>query len=218
MLENVRGLASARFAGYRSQVRESLSVLGYRSHWQLIFASEHGVPQLRPRFVLVALKERYFDAFEWPAPEGSPVTVGDALRHQMEVDGWTGAASWADRAQGIGPTIVGGSRKHGGADLGPSRAKEGWLKLSVDGRGIADAPPSSLHPANHLPRLTLRMVARLQGFPDDWEFQGRKTSAYRQIGNAFPPPVAQALGTRIAKALRSRSGSAHPPVAAPAFS
>jgi DNA (cytosine-5)-methyltransferase 1 len=45
------------------------------------------------------------------------------------------------------------------------------------------------------------MVARLQGFPDDWHFTGRKTAAYRQIGNAFPPPVAQALGHAIAAAL-----------------
>jgi DNA (cytosine-5)-methyltransferase 1 len=45
------------------------------------------------------------------------------------------------------------------------------------------------------------MVARLQGFPDDWKVTGRKTAAYRQVGNAFPPPVAQALGTAIAAAL-----------------
>ncbi len=45
------------------------------------------------------------------------------------------------------------------------------------------------------------MVARLQGFPDDWKITGRKTAAYRQVGNAFPPPVARALGTAIAAAL-----------------
>jgi DNA (cytosine-5)-methyltransferase 1 len=45
------------------------------------------------------------------------------------------------------------------------------------------------------------MVARLQGFPDSWEFAGRKTAAYRQVGNAFPPPVARALGAAIHRAL-----------------
>ncbi len=53
------------------------------------------------------------------------------------------------------------------------------------------------------------MVARLQGFPDSWQFTGRKTAAYRQVGNAFPPPVARALGTAIAAALNG-GGSAEP--------
>ena len=47
------------------------------------------------------------------------------------------------------------------------------------------------------------LVARLQGFPDTWQFSGSKTAAYRQVGNAFPPPVARALGLAIATALNS---------------
>jgi DNA (cytosine-5)-methyltransferase 1 len=49
----------------------------------------------------------------------------------------------------------------------------------------------------------MAMVARLQGFPADWTITGRKTAAYRQVGNAFPPPVARALGTAIAAALNA---------------
>jgi DNA (cytosine-5)-methyltransferase 1 len=45
------------------------------------------------------------------------------------------------------------------------------------------------------------MVARIQGFKDDWRFVGRKTAAYRQVGNAFPPPVAEAVGHSIRAAL-----------------
>ena len=51
------------------------------------------------------------------------------------------------------------------------------------------------------PRLTIRMVARLQGFTDDWKVLGKKTASYRQVGNAFPPPVAQAVAFQIAGAL-----------------
>ena len=47
------------------------------------------------------------------------------------------------------------------------------------------------------------MVARLQGFPDSWAFAGKKTVAYRQVGNAFPPPVARAVATQIAIALKA---------------
>jgi DNA (cytosine-5)-methyltransferase 1 len=73
--------------------------------------------------------------------------------------------------------------------------------MGVDGLGIADEVPGPLFPADQRPRLTVAMVARLQGFPDDWTITGRKTAAYRQVGNAFPPPVARALGTAIAAAL-----------------
>jgi DNA (cytosine-5)-methyltransferase 1 len=45
------------------------------------------------------------------------------------------------------------------------------------------------------------MTARIQGFPDEWQFSGRKTATYRQIGNAFPPPVAAAVARQISTAL-----------------
>jgi DNA (cytosine-5)-methyltransferase 1 len=60
------------------------------------------------------------------------------------------------------------------------------------------------------PKLTTRMVARIQGFPDSWEFSGRKTAAYRQVGNAFPPPVARALGEAIRRALEAEAEAASP--------
>jgi len=55
-----------------------------------------------------------------------------------------------------------------------------------------------------MPRLTVRMVARIQGFPDNWIFAGKKTSSYRQVGNAFPPPVAAAVAGQIYKCLSLR--------------
>ena len=77
--------------------------------------------------------------------------------------------------------------------------------------GIANSAPLSDMPLDHIPKLTLRMVARIQSFPDSWEFAGGKTASYRQIGNAFPPLVAKALGTSIlalltGKPSRSKQG------------
>jgi DNA (cytosine-5)-methyltransferase 1 len=202
LLENVRGLATARFDGYRAQVLARLHWLGYETWWDLVNASDHGVPQLRPRFVLVALRQPWAAWFRRPVRSpGRAPTVTETIGDLMGSRGWPGAAAWRVRANAIAPTIVGGSRKHGGPDLGPTRARAAWRQLGVDGLGIADHIPGPDYPIDQMPKLTVRMVARLQGFPDSWQIVGRKTTAYRQVGNAFPPPVARALGTAIASAL-----------------
>jgi DNA (cytosine-5)-methyltransferase 1 len=204
LLENVRGLSLPRFAAYRQHVLDRLAELGYAADWRLLHASDYGVPQLRPRFVLIAMRPEDFTYFSWPEPTGPPPTVGETLRDLMATNAWPGAAAWAKRANDIAPTIVGGSKKHGGADLGPTRAKRAWREMGVDALGVADAAPSATDPVTLLPKLTCEMVARLQGWNDtkyQWTFTGRKTSNYRQIGNAFPPPVAHALGVSIRRAL-----------------
>ncbi len=201
MLENVRGFATKRFEPYRQWLGDELRELGYESDWRLLTASDFGVPQLRPRFVLVAMRPQYAKRFEWPKATGAPQSVGEALADLMAARGWPGAAAWAQQANAIAPTIVGGSKKHGGPDLGPTRARKAWLTLGVDGLGLADEPPPPDLSPGVLPRLTVRMVARLQGFPDNWTISGRKTAAHRQVGNAFPPPVARAVGSAIRGAL-----------------
>lgn len=202
MVENVRGLLDPVFRDYRRLIQEDLESLGYRVFWRLLHASDFGVPQLRPRTILVALRPEYAGGFGWPRPAGGlPKTVGDALYSHMASRGWRGAEQWRQRANGIAPTLVGGSKKHGGPDLGPTRARRAWAALGVDGRSVANEAPDPEY--SGMPRLTVRMAAALQGFPEDWEFTGPKTSAYRQVGNAFPPPVARAVGEAIARALNS---------------
>lgn len=201
MIENVRGLSADKFKDYRSRVVRQVIKLGYEVRWELLNACDYGVPQLRPRTILVALLPRFAEQFYWPEPQLSPPSVGGTLIDLMSANGWRGAKQWASRADSIAPTIVGGSKKHGGPDLGPTRAREKWRQLGIDGLGIADAAPTKNFPMNGLPRLTSRMVARIQGFPDTWLFAGTKTAAYRQIGNAFPPPVANSVGTSIRRAL-----------------
>jgi DNA (cytosine-5)-methyltransferase 1 len=200
LLENVRGLLDPKFADYRQQIIDKLEGLGYKAEWKLIQAAWHGVPQLRPRAILVALRPEYWDHFQWPEPSTeNPVTVGEALYKEMSSLGWKQAKEWKKTANKVAPTLVGGSKKHGGADLGPTRAKAAWAALGVDGKGVADSAPDA--DFEGMPRLTVQMAAIIQGFPKQWKIAGKKTSAYKQVGNAFPPPVAFQVGQAIQQAV-----------------
>ena len=198
IIENVRGILDAVFEDYRTFIAGQLS--GFWTDWRLLNASDYGVPQLRPRVNFVAIQKGWEGGFSWPTPQTEKApTVGETLYTMMASNGWKGAKLWKKRASEIAPTLVGGSKKHGGPDLGPTRAKKAWAALGVDGMGIADDAP--LPNFVGMPRLTVKMAAKIQGFPDDWQFAGGKTAAYRQVGNAFPPPVACAVATNVRRCL-----------------
>ncbi len=206
MLENVRGFLDRNFAEYRLKITREVEAQGYKTFWKLLNSADFGVPQSRIRAVFVALKEEYAEHFMWPSPSSpKEATVGDVLFEEMSSNGWALANEWKVRANGIAPTLVGGSKKHGGADLGPTRAKKAWALMGVDAHGVADNPPDINFVGS--PRLTVKMASLIQGFPSDWQFFGKKTPAYRQVGNAFPPPVAKAVGIAIANALRFETSS-----------
>ncbi|WP_097983358.1 DNA cytosine methyltransferase [Streptomyces sp. f150] len=224
MIENVRGLLEPRekFQDYREHLLERLESMGYKKcYWEVLEAKNYGVPQLRPRAILVALKEAYLPFFAQTKPEKLPVrTVGDALKATMakrfaEIDdprATDALKKWQEKAsKGVAPTLVGGSKKHGGADLGPTRAKKAWAALGVCGLGVANDSEEMKKQESYErdlfsaagPKLTVEQAAIIQGFPPSWKFKGRKTAAYRQVGNAFPPPVAQAVGEQIIAALKA---------------
>src|SRR5690606_4151008 len=115
LIENVPGLLSPKFDSYRAQIRWHFEKLGYRFFIHRFNACDFGVPQLRPRVTIVALKEHLAPAFRWPAPSLlPPPTVGEALYDLMAANGWEGAEDWKGVAAGVAPTVVGGSKKHGG--------------------------------------------------------------------------------------------------------
>ena len=202
MIENVPGLMDMKFGEFRADLETQLEKMGYVSIWQVLNASNYGVSQLRPRVMFLALHKNVATHFSFPPPLSSPPpTVGEALYNLMAEKGWRKAIEWKEKANRIAPTLVGGSKKHGGPDLGPTRAKKAWASLAVNGHLIAASAPEPDFDAD--PYLTVKMCARLQGFPDEWSFFGKKTASYRQVGNAFPPPVAAAVGKQLYRALEA---------------
>lgn len=258
MIENVRGILEPPevFIDYRSYILSELRDCGYavpaiedhwlpekqdlamRGVWRRLDASDFGVPQLRPRAILVAIRKDILEQngteFVWPQglartqasvvgklrksmrercedfwdrnQDGEPAAPGDRTGKRVFYDWLIHAKKAKDAGRGVAPTLVGGSRKHGGADLGPTRAKRAWEALGINAMGVAndrkecDPERDLFRPAG--PMLTVEQAAIIQGFPQDWDFQGKKTARYRQVGNAFPPPVAEAVGRAIAAVLR----------------
>lgn len=202
MLENVRGFLDPKFTEYREHILESIKALGYKVQIKLLNASDFGVPQLRPRVIIIGIRNDIKSEFEYPTGETMKApTVGETLKELMGANGWNGLSLWVNQANRIAPTIVGGSKKHGGPDLGPVRARTAWAELGVDGSGIADEAPAK--DFEGMPKLTKEMIALIQGFPPDWNFGKKKTAACRMIGNAFPPPVAKAIGLEIRRCLEN---------------
>jgi DNA (cytosine-5)-methyltransferase 1 len=203
LIENMPGLVDkAGFEPVRRELHDELEHLGFKLFWQVLNAQDFGVPQKRLHGFMVALKPERIGGFAWPTPTTGPArTVGETLLSSMQSRGWPGAVEWAERAGEPAPTIVGGSKKRGGADLGPRGSKEKWARLGVNGGTVADHVPDADFQGD-LVSLTVRQVALLQGFPPDWVIPGAKTAAYRQVSQVVPPPLAAAVGAAIARALR----------------
>ncbi|MEI5011487.1 DUF6339 family protein [Streptomyces sp. PmtA] len=204
LVENVPDLVEGLdFLADRTWIEEELRGAGYRTDWHVLNAADFGVPQNRSSGFLIALQEPYFARFSWPVPEEKPSpTVGQVLGASMAAQGWAGAERWIKGADRAAPALVGGSDRRGGADLGPTGSKKAWAALGVNGSSLGDEPPGADFPADGHPRLTVDQAAMIQAIPADWRLFGGKTSRYRQIGHAMPPPLATAVGRAIATALR----------------
>ncbi|WP_215455714.1 DNA cytosine methyltransferase [Streptomyces sp. ATCC 21386] len=209
LIENVPGLAdSDAYQPFRDFARAELAHLGYEFSWFVVNAVDFGVPQNRKQGVLVAVKQSLAEAFRPPTPTVSePATVGVVLGPSMASHGWQDAARWAAQADQPAPTLVGGSKNRGGADLGPTGAKRKWATMGVNAHTVGDRIPGQdfvWDPElgrDNMVKITTEQAALLQGFPESWEIAGLKTARYRQVGHATPPPVGEALGQAIAEAL-----------------
>lgn len=215
LMENVKGLLSHDGGRTFETIRHEVEKAGYSLQWKILNASYHGVGQARERIVMIGIRDDLADriSFEYPEPDDRQTTLRDALDGVPDSSG----ASYSEKKAKVLDLVPPGGCW---VDLPQDIARE-YMKSSYDSpggkRGMArrlswDRPCLTLttspsqkqtercHPDETRP-LTVREYARVQSFPDDWEFAGGIGSQYRQIGNAVPVEMARRIGVQIIKAL-----------------
>lgn len=222
MMENVAGLAGSKFNEYLLEHLASLYNLGYTVFSRVLSAADFGVAQNRRRLFLVGIRgDQKGEAFSFPTPTHGEglipfVTVREALRDAPEdipnkakivfcknpVLRKSPFAGMMFNGKGrplndVGlshtvPASAGGNRTHIVDTAGV--VKEYHTHL------LAGKPPRSGE-LKGVRRLTVRESARLQSFPDSFDFSGRQSARYSQVGNAVPPNLARAVVRQIDKSL-----------------
>lgn len=220
-MENVKGLARS---SYLDEVCERLAGMGYEVSADVLDAADFGVPQNRERLFVVGTLNTP-SRFWFPDPTvDEPTPCGEVLGAEPVGDPASAAITWAKNPVVRGSPHSGMLLNGGGRPLDPD-APAPTIPASAGGNNtpvvdpvgvvaeywrhlVGGGEPRSGEVEGSVRRLSARECARLQGFPDDFEFEGSDTSRFRQIGNAVPPAVAEALGGAVLEAL---SGAADPP-------
>lgn len=212
LFENVAGLPSHNSGQTLEVVLAAFNQLGYRLQWRVLNALDYEVPQKRQRFILVGTKPGV--EFQFPQKCDHILTVKDALlnvpsspgtlysetkRRVMELIPPGG--NWRNLPDELARRYMGANYFSGGGKTGVAR-RLSWDEPSL---AILTSPGQKMtercHPAEIRP-LTIRESARIQTFPDDWQFKGGVGSQYRQIGNAVPVQFAYCLGKQIVESLQ----------------
>lgn len=195
LFENVRGLMY-RNKDYLDVIIRELENLGYVVEFKLLNAVDYSVPQNRERVIVVGHRGE----FSYPVVHKKRITAGEALGDlamQSHADSKFLTASM--------DTYVAKYEK-ASACITPRDLHLDRPARTVTCRNLAGAT-GDMHrlalPDGRRRRLTVREAARLQSFPDWFEFQGSETSAFNQIGNAVPPMLAYAIAGSIRACLES---------------
>lgn len=214
VFENVDGFLHAKHSSHLADITSRFRKAGYQVEIHRIHAEDFGIAQERSRILVIGMRDELAGSFRMPPtfPERR-MDIGTALVDLMEANGWKGARKWArDRAeqpvfgrdgsivaQGVlASTIV--TRRCAPREKEAAR----WTKKCVNIAGLPDAAPTADEGSNtdFMPALTARMRARLQDFPDDWQFVGGKQATADQIGNAVPVRMAAAVGLALFSAIK----------------
>lgn len=219
MAENVKGLLEHDHGRTIDTIKSVIAELGYTLlEPRIMRAILYNVPQKRERLILIAIRNDIapFVTFSWPSVCHSLRTLRDAFfsgsLYDCDVPESDGqkypeakekvmkmvpeGGDWRDLPETIAREYMKGSYNLGGGKTGMAR------RLSLDEASLtltcapAQKQTERCHPIDTRP-LTVREYARIQTFPDEWEFCGNLTAKYKQIGNAVPVNMAWALGRAL---------------------
>ena len=221
LFENVRGLVNHDGGRTFQTIRHTFESLGYALQYKVLNAAYYGVGQKRERIFIVGIRNDLTPAikFEFPEPSETMTTLREALKDCPESEGLEFSprkkevmklvppgGCWVDLPEDVAKAYMGKSYYSGGGRRGMARRiawDEPCLTLTTS---PSQKQTERCHPDETRP-FTVREYARIQSFPDDWEFVGNISDKYKQIGNAVPVKLAEWMGSQIYKSLKGLENS-----------
>ena len=215
LFENVKGMLNHDKGRTFNTIIHEFKSLGYKVVYKVLNAAYYGVGQKRERLIIIGIRNDLAHKidFSYPEPEKEMTTLRDILRNVPDspyqpysekkrkvMELVPPGGSWVDLPEEVAKEYMGKSYNSGGGRRGIARRiswDEPCLTLTTS---PSQKQTERCHPDETRP-FTVREYARIQSFPDDWEFEGTLTSKYRQIGNAVPVELAKRIGVEIIKAL-----------------
>ena len=212
LAENVRGMISHDNGQTLKIIIQILSDLGYTVQYRLMNAVNYGVPQKRERIVIIGTQPGF--RFNYPKQHKTIMTLKDALNNVPKSEGMQYSIKrkkilelvppggcWRDLPLDVQKEFMGKSYFSGGGRTGMAR-RLSWDEPSLT---LTTSPSQKqterCHPEEVRP-FTVREYARIQTFPDWWEFKGSISHKYKQIGNAVPVKLAAQLGQSLIECLQ----------------
>lgn len=215
LAENVKGLTTHEGGKTMQTMLDVFKELGYEVEWKVLDAWNYGVAEKRQRVVIIGIRNDLKDKikFEYPKPHDYKPVLKDVLKNVPKSEGAKypekkkkvfdlvpPGGYWKDLPDDVARDYMKSCYFMGGGRTGIAR-RLSWEEPSLT---LTCSPmmkqTDRCHPDESRP-FTTREYARIQSFPDNWEFAGKMNDVYKQIGNAVPVELAKNVGESIIKAL-----------------